>query len=135
MLQARQAPELFRRYSDGETEMSFQSALAHSDVTRNCGDGGAAMRAPNHLRGCFNLGRNAMLRRAVLPTDSAIEKAFYRQELLLQLAGIDEDILEVVDLTPWQDRIKRRGPVVEKVDTVMQYCRRTNLSEANDSKR
>jgi hypothetical protein len=115
--------------------MPFEGALAHGGMTRNRCDGRPALGVADHRYGCLNLRRDALRRGSISRLDPTGEEAFHGEELLLNFAGTDKDVLDPVDLLLWQDSVKRYGPVVEKVCAIVQYGRSANLSEPNDYQR
>src|SRR6266702_6193009 len=135
MLQAGQTGEPLGRRAYCGAEVPFQRALAHGGMTRNRCNGRPAFRVADHLCRRLDLRRDALRRDSVPCTDLTGEKAFHCEDLLPYLACIGKDVLDVVDLSPWQDGVERYRPVVEKVHAVVHYGRGANLSEPNDNHR
>ena len=64
-----------------------------------------------------------------------VRKLSTASELAVDGTGAGKEVLDIVNLLPWQEVGERHGLVVEMVDSVVEDCRGADLSKANDDER
>ena len=121
MLQTGQTTDGLGSGAHGNAEVSFQRTLAHGGVAGDGGDGSTALGVADQVYGGLDLRRDGEFRFGV-GVRLERKRSIARNWRWIG-TGAGQDVLDMVDLLPWQNVVERERSIVKKVDSVVQDCR------------